>query len=105
MHEEIGVSITGDDGDANAIISLPSHVKRRRQLRRYCGFHTRFKNSASEAIGSMRFFEDGPDIPGTLIEARELGEVVFFCGAGVSAPAGLPDFDVLANDLLVKLTA
>jgi NAD-dependent SIR2 family protein deacetylase len=53
----------------------------------------------------MRFFEDGPDIPDSLIEARELGEVVFFCGAGVSAPTGLPDFNGLADDLLVQLTA
>jgi hypothetical protein len=53
----------------------------------------------------MRFFEDGPDIPDSLIEARELGEVVFFCGAGVSAPAGLPDFNGLADDLLAELTA
>ena len=53
----------------------------------------------------MRFFEDGPDIPDALIEARELGEVVFFCGAGVSAPAGLPDFGGLADTLLNKLTA
>ena len=52
----------------------------------------------------MRFFEDGPDIPDALIEARELGEVVFFCGAGVSAPAGLPDFGGLADTLLDKLT-
>lgn len=53
----------------------------------------------------MRFLEDGPDIPDALIEARELGEVVFFCGAGVSAPAGLPDFAGLADKLLDKLTA
>lgn len=53
----------------------------------------------------MRFFEDGPDIPDSLIETRELGEVVFFCGAGVSAPTGLPDFNGLADDLLVELTA
>lgn len=53
----------------------------------------------------MRFHEDGPDIPDSLIGARELGEVVFFCGAGVSAPAGLPDFNGLADDLLFELTA
>ncbi len=53
----------------------------------------------------MRFFEDGPDIPDSLIAAREQGEVVFFCGAGVSAPAGLPDFNGLADDLLDQLTA
>lgn len=53
----------------------------------------------------MRFFENGPDIPDSLIAARDLGEVVFFCGAGISAPAGLPDFNGLADDLLDKLTA
>lgn len=53
----------------------------------------------------MRFFENGPAIPDSLIEARELGEVVFFCGAGVSAPTGLPDFGGLADNLIVKLTA
>jgi hypothetical protein len=53
----------------------------------------------------MRFFGDGPNIPDALIESRELGEVVFFCGAGISAPAGLPDFYGLADKLLTKLTA
>ncbi|WDF73614.1 SIR2 family protein [Novosphingobium sp. KACC 22771] len=53
----------------------------------------------------MRFFEDGPDIPETLLEARNLGEVVFFCGAGVSLPAGLPDFAKLADKLLDRLAA
>lgn len=53
----------------------------------------------------MRFLEDGPDIPETLLEARDLGEVVFFCGAGISLPAGLPDFDKLADTLLDELTA
>jgi hypothetical protein len=53
----------------------------------------------------MRFFEDGPYVPDTLIEARDLGDVVFFCGAGISAPAGLPDFGGLADDLLDRLAA
>jgi hypothetical protein len=53
----------------------------------------------------MRFCEDGPEIPDALIEARDLGEVVFFCGAGISAPAGLPDFAGLADNLLAQFTA
>lgn len=53
----------------------------------------------------MRFYENGPDIPDQLIEARENGEVVFFCGAGISSPAGLPDFDRLARDLMDHLGA
>ncbi|MBA3676609.1 MAG: SIR2 family protein [Sphingosinicella sp.] len=53
----------------------------------------------------MRFIENGPDIPDTLIEERDLGEVVFFCGAGISGPVGLPDFGGLADDLLDRLAA
>jgi hypothetical protein len=40
----------------------------------------------------MRFTEFGPSIPNELLDARDAGEVVFLCGAGVSIPAGLPDF-------------
>jgi SIR2-like domain len=48
----------------------------------------------------MRFFADGPIIPRHLLEARDAGNVVFLCGAGVSRPAGLPDFMQLARDIL-----
>ncbi len=39
----------------------------------------------------MRFSEDGPDFPAELLDALLAGEVVFVCGAGVSAPQ-LPGF-------------
>lgn len=46
----------------------------------------------------MRFVENGPAIPDRLLRARDEGQVVFFCGAGVSrAKAGLHDFAGLAN--------
>ena len=45
----------------------------------------------------MRFIEDGPDIPDQLISAQEKGEVVFFCGAGISCDVGLPDFECLVK--------
>jgi NAD-dependent SIR2 family protein deacetylase len=48
----------------------------------------------------MRFFADGPIIPRHLLEARDAGNIVFLCGAGVSRPAGLPDFMQLARDIL-----
>jgi hypothetical protein len=52
----------------------------------------------------MRFIENGPDIPGELLEARDQGSVVFFCGSGVSrAHAKLPDFIGLAQDVLADL--
>jgi NAD-dependent SIR2 family protein deacetylase len=45
----------------------------------------------------MRFINDGPDIPDRLVQAHEEGKVVFFCGAGVSYPAGLPGFQQLVT--------
>jgi hypothetical protein len=51
----------------------------------------------------MRFFADGPNIPNELLEARDNGEVVFLCGAGVSMPAGLPSFAGLARSTLDDL--
>ncbi len=46
----------------------------------------------------MRFFSNGPSIPNDLLTARDEGQVVFFCGAGVSrAFAGLPSFDDLTK--------
>ena len=47
----------------------------------------------------MQIIRNGPDIPERLIQAHEDGKVVFFCGAGVSAAAGLSDF----KSLVLKL--
>ncbi|WP_334543830.1 SIR2 family protein [Rhizobium leguminosarum] len=52
----------------------------------------------------MRFTENGPDIPDELLVARDEGDVLFFCGAGVSrADAGLSDFLKLAGDVISEL--
>ncbi|SAK54904.1 hypothetical protein AWB79_02132 [Caballeronia hypogeia] len=40
----------------------------------------------------MQFIKNGPSVPETLLQAHEEGRVVFFCGAGISYPAGLPGF-------------
>lgn len=54
----------------------------------------------------MRFTADGPSIDDELLYARDRGEVIFFCGAGVSiAKAGLPNFFDLANKVILKLGA
>lgn len=45
----------------------------------------------------MQFIKDGPEIPERLLQAHEEGRVVFFCGAGVSYPAGLPGFGGLVD--------
>lgn len=51
----------------------------------------------------MRFFENGPNIPNELLEERDNGNVVFFCGAGVSIPAKLPNFLQLTKRTIDKL--
>ena len=47
----------------------------------------------------MQFISDGPDIPDALLQAHEEGRVVFFCGAGISYPAGLPGFKGLVEEI------
>ncbi|TAG45114.1 MAG: hypothetical protein EAZ30_16260 [Betaproteobacteria bacterium] len=47
----------------------------------------------------MQFITNGPDIPDALLQAQEEGRVVFFCGAGVSYPAGLPGFKGLVEQI------
>ncbi|MCL7750704.1 SIR2 family protein [Guyparkeria hydrothermalis] len=51
----------------------------------------------------MQFVPNGPDVPDLLLEAHEEGRVVFFCGAGVSYPAGLPGFQGLVDGLYERL--
>lgn len=53
----------------------------------------------------MRFIADGPSIPSHLLEQQSLGNVIFFCGAGVSRPAGLDDFWGLTNRIIESLDA
>ena len=52
----------------------------------------------------MRFIENGPWIPDEILNARDEGRVVLFCGSGVSrAKAGLPDFFGLAEAVVREL--
>lgn len=51
----------------------------------------------------MRFRADGPAIPDILLDERDAGNVVFLCGAGVSKPAGMPDFLKLARHVRDKV--
>jgi len=51
----------------------------------------------------MKFVKNGPDVPERLLQAHEEGGVIFFCGAGISYPAGLPGFKKLANGLYSRL--
>lgn len=53
----------------------------------------------------MQFVRNGPDVPERLLQAHEDGRVVFFCGAGISYPAGLPGFRKLVDRLYVELGA
>ena len=47
----------------------------------------------------MQFITHGPDIPNALLQAHEESRVVFFCGAGISYPAGLPGFKGLVEQI------
>jgi len=47
----------------------------------------------------VQFIQNGPDIPEALLQAHEEGRVVFFCGAGISYPAGLPGFKGLVDKI------
>lgn len=40
----------------------------------------------------MRLVASGPDLPAELMRSQESGQLVFFCGAGVSCNVGLPMF-------------
>lgn len=57
----------------------------------------------------MRFFEDGPAIPDTLLEQSDAGNVVFFCGAGVSCypksqGQSMPTFEKLTKKVVEHLS-
>ncbi len=47
----------------------------------------------------MQFVANGPDIPDALLQRHEEGRVVFFCGAGISYPAGLRGFKWLIDEI------
>ena len=51
----------------------------------------------------MKFLPEGPSIPDELLEERDRGNVVFFCGAGVSLSAGMPTFPGLCEHVVRKL--
>lgn len=51
----------------------------------------------------MQFVKNGPDIPERLLHAQEDGNVVFFCGAGISRPAGLPAYCGLVKQLAAAM--
>ena len=53
----------------------------------------------------MKFIpgKDAPDLPLSVIEAHESGNLILFCGAGVSCNAGLPLFDQLVENVCLSL--
>lgn len=54
----------------------------------------------------MQFIPNGPSIPDELLVARDAGDVIFFCGAGVSQhEAGLPNFEKLGRNVIQLLGA
>ncbi len=51
----------------------------------------------------MQFIPNGPDVPDALLQAHEENCVVFFCGSGISYPAGLPGFKGLVDKIYTCL--
>ena len=47
----------------------------------------------------MQLVASGPELPDALLQAHEDSRAVFFCGAGISFPAGLPSFKGLVDDI------
>jgi hypothetical protein len=53
---------------------------------------------------TIQFSENGPEIPSALLDALIGGNVVFVCGAGISAPQ-LPHFRLLVEQVYTRLNA
>jgi len=51
----------------------------------------------------MRWITGGPDLPPELLQALEDEQLVLFCGAGASYPAGLPTFRGLVEKVYNQL--
>src|SRR5260370_14094475 len=52
-------------------------------------------------IADMRFSANGQDVPEDVLVTGDKGDVIFFCGAGVSqANAHLPNFERLGRDVI-----
>ena len=54
---------------------------------------------------AISFISKGPQVPTELLEAHENGDLVFFCGAGVSMRAGLPSFRGLVEKVAERVGA
>lgn len=53
----------------------------------------------------MQLIANGPDIPAAVLHSQEEERLVFFCGAGISMPSGLPNFRRLVEDVRAQLGA
>lgn len=51
----------------------------------------------------MQFVRNGPNVPELLLQAHETNRLVFFCGAGISYPAGLPGFRGLVRRIYSEI--
>ena len=54
-------------------------------------------SSGPRTAATIQWVPDGPAVPVELLEALEDGDLVLFCGAGISARAGLPTFKGLVE--------
>jgi hypothetical protein len=61
------------------------------------------QNSDRANLVMPTLISGGPNIPDNILNAREEGRLVFFCGAGVSMTAGLPSFRELVEGVRDQL--
>jgi len=52
----------------------------------------------------MRWIASGPDLPPKLLQAQEDGDLILFCGAGISYPLGLKGFGWLVTRIYTQLS-
>ena len=53
----------------------------------------------------LQLIQDGHQIPEEIAQALRYDNLVFFCGAGISKPNGLPLFDELAEKACENLNS
>ncbi len=54
-------------------------------------------------LRTVQLVKHGPEIPIEVLQAQEDGNLILFCGAGVSKPAGLPNFAELVDQIYKEL--
>ena len=60
------------------------------------------RRNIDDPSAGIQWIPDGPEIPVDAIDALEDGNLIIFCGAGVSVRANLPAFKKLTEQVYAK---